>query len=236
METYYRLIRDGGVKVVLTVGVVVVAAFLLLKKKKEEVPLYKIDSVLLQFMEHLGDGYNFTHIAIWATDQIRVMAEHKALIARGTVNVNDSEKHAFFIAQLNDCDFIPRDIECIDTNNTVGLGKSKPFVALFTGDKKIAALSITSSRVSDVWVSQLKSGVVDPKNGAKKFVYKDKLLVSTEFREEEWIKMDKPMKLRELNACIYKTSCSGNKYDVNNNNSQHFVSELRKCLVTSNER
>ena len=250
----------GGypIQVIMIVGAVVITVFLaglakhLLWKKK--IPLYRIDSALLKFMEHLGDGYNFTHIAVWATDQIIVPTafldkiqafrsskaystiEHKALIARGTVKVNDIEKHAFFIAQFNDCDFIPRDIECIDTNNTVGLGKFKPFVALFTGDKTIAALSIAPSPKCNVWVSQLECAVINHENEVNKFVYKDELLVSTEFKEDEWTKMDKPMKLRELNACIYKTSCSGKKYDVCDNNCRHFVSGLWNSLKTCNER
>ncbi|XP_063683839.1 uncharacterized protein LOC134818280 [Bolinopsis microptera] len=265
INNYYLSMRIDGlldglgggyrIQIIMIAGAVVITAFLvrlarhLLRENK--IPLYRIDSALLKFMEHLGDGYNFTHIAVWATDQIivptafldRIAAfqsskgyptiEHKALIARGTVKVNDI---AFFIAQFNDYDFIPDKDNDIDTNNTVGLGEFKPFVALFTGDKKIAALSITTSPESNVWVSQLDCEVIDLKCGVNKFVYKNELLVSTEFKEEEWILMDKSMKLRELNACIYNTSCSGKKYDVNNNNSRHFVSELWNSLKTCNER
>ena len=216
--------------------------------EKERSRLYYVDSQFIDFMEHMGDFYNFTHMAVWTRKEILLPkrsstlfhgifsllfrkrylnTEHLAFIARGTAKFSGEEKHTYFIAQFEYDDFISNEENSIDNERREGYKESKPFLALFTDDKKMAALSITPSPDLDIWVSQL----TNEEKGIKQFVYKDTKLVSGQFIEEEWNKMGKPMKLRELNECIYNTLCSGKKYDVLDNNCLHFVRELWKVTL-----
>ena len=211
--------------------------------KDERSSLYYVDSEFIDFMETMGDCYEFTGIAIWArmefispkkpvtlfnkiydliySDKCR-SKDHWAFVARGTAIINSLEKHAFFISQFNDEDYISNDDTPIHEE---GIKGSKPFLALFTDDKKTAALSIVPSSTTDVWVRE-KNNVEDYQSEGNTFVYKDGKLISSKLIENEWTLLDTPMKLRELNECIYKTPCSGKKYDLIENNSQHFVENL----------
>ncbi|XP_063690182.1 uncharacterized protein LOC134822844 [Bolinopsis microptera] len=249
-----RIVQEIGGVMISMVGFYAHSRFLRWinnNSEKERSRLYYVDSQFIDFMEHMGDFYNFTHMAIWTRKEMllpkrsstlfhRICSflfrkrylntEHLAFIARGTAKFTGEEKHSYFIAQFEYDDFISNEEKSIDNEGTEGYKESKPFLALFTDDKKMAALSIVPSPDLDVWVSQ-KFKLTNEEKGIKQFVYKDKELVSGKLIEEEWNKMGKPMKLRELNDCIYSTFCSGKKYDVLDNNCLHFVRELWKVTL-----
>ena len=142
--------------------------------------------------------YNFTHMAVWTRKEMLLPkrpstlfhgifsllfrkrylnAEHLAFIARGTAKFAGGEKHTYFIAQFEYDDFISNSI---NNEGREGYKESKPFLALFTDDKKMAALSITPSPDLDIWVSQ-KFKLTNEEKQREQAVYKDKELVSGKF-------------------------------------------------------
>jgi hypothetical protein len=151
--------------------------------------------------------------------------EHWAFVARGTT----IDKDLFFLAQFNEDDFITKSEHFVGVDE--GPRARKPFLALFTDDKETAALSIISSFTSEVWVKKEKCGVENTSD-AKSYVYKNGQIYDN---ESEWTSM-RTMKLRELNNCIYKTSCSEKEYDFKNNNSQHFVKSLWDYISSEKSR
>ena len=182
-----------------------------------------------------GQFYVFTHKAIWgcwillpvgghtARDVVNTVVElppteHRAFVARAECKAVNPPQVAYFIAQFGSGDFIPPAEEIGRDGPTSPKEKRKvPFRALLQERNKAnAALSIVQGPSNpDVWVHS-------PEFRRKRYVYKDKQLCSPAFRKDEWVPMRKPMKLRELNNCIYTTKCTGKKYHIINNNCQDF--------------
>ena len=187
-------------------------------------PLIVDDPLMNSLLGHL---YVFTHKAIWgswlllptgghiARDVVNTVmelppTEHWAFVARAECKAVNQV--VYFVTQFCKGDFIqPAEEIGQDSDNP------EPFRALLQErNKGHAALSIVqSSSNTDVWIHS-------PELRPKRYVYKDKQLCSPEFREDEWVPMRKPMKLRELNDCIYTTKCTGRGYDAFNNNCQDF--------------
>ena len=180
-----------------------------------------------------GKLYEFTHKAIWgcwlllppgmhaARNVVNTVVElppteHWALVARAECKAMNPPQVAYFIAQFCSGDFIPpREEVGRDGENR------KLFQALLQeGNKSHAALSIVQGPSNpDVWIHS-------PEFLHKRYVYKAKQLRSPAFRKDEWVPMRKPMKLRELNDCIYTTKCTGKKYHAINKNCQVFTLDL----------
>ena len=181
-----------------------------------------------------GEAYQFTHKAIWACKLLLPIGghvardifstavtelpptEHWAFVARGVCNAFSPPKVAYFIAQFSDGEIKP-----LEELGTEGTSASHNFSALLQEkSKKSAALSIVSNpSASDVWIH---TPVLTPR---RLYIYRSKRLVSPGFKEDEWAPM-RPMKLKELNDHIYRTKCTGKKYDLLYNNCQHFAEDL----------
>ena len=234
LMSYLTLFQEILVTTAVAMGIILVLEYFLkgrLNSKTEESRLYYVDSKFIKFVEKIGDFYNFTHMAVWATNEVPSQRIRWNFVARGLMIINGQEffdKHAYFICQFSEGDTIPPETSDVDnTEDRMQDQETEPFLALFTEDKNTAALSVAPSLNSEVWT---KNSVIYDENETKKFVYKDGVLVSDGFKEDEWTKM-KPLKLKSLNHCIFKTSCSGKKYCMKSNNCQHFVSELWKTLI-----
>ena len=234
LMSYLTLFQEILVTTAVAMGIILVLEYILkgrLNSKTEESRLYYVDSKFINFVEKIGDFYNFTHMAVWATDEVPSQRIRWNFIARGLVIIDGQEsidRHAYFICQFSEGDYIHPEFSDVDNaEDRMQDQETKPFLALFTDDKNTAAQSVAPSLNSEVWA---KNSVIYDENETKKFVYKDGVLVSDGFKEDEWTKM-KPLKLKSLNHCIFKTSCSGKKYCMKSNNCQHFVSELWKTLI-----
>ena len=190
-----------------------------------------VDDPLMNSLQ--GYLYVFTHKAIWGSwlllppggHAVRNMVntvkelpptEHWAFVARAECKAVYPHQVVYFVTQFSKGDFI-QPTEEIGQNSE----NQKPFRALLQERNKAhAALSIVqSSSHSDVWIHS-------PEFLHKRYVYKAKQLRSPAFRKDEWVPMRKPMKLRELNDCIYDTKCTGKKYHLINNNCQEFSLDL----------
>ena len=191
-----------------------------------------VDKAILDSL--LGDLYVFTHKAIWGcwillptgghlardvinkTVQELPPTENWAFVASAECRAVSPPRVAYFIAQFGNGDFI-QPLEEIqqpgNKNNSDGTG---PFRALLQEQNKAhAALSIVQGPSNpDVWVNT-------PEIHPKRYVYRDGTLVSPGFRDDEWVPMRHPMRLRELNNRIYGTPCTGRNYGIDNN-CQHF--------------
>ena len=200
-----------------------------------------VDETLMNSLQ--GQLYVFTHKAIWgcwlllpagghtARDVVSKLVElppteHWAFVARAECKAMDPPQVAYFIAQFGNGDFIQPAEEIGRDNENAELFRA----LLQERNKAHAALCIVQGPSNpDVWIHSPDEGAQAGKSEIdnqelrhKRYVYKDKQLCSPEFREDEWAPMRKPMKLRELNDCIYDTKCTGRDYDAINNNCQHF--------------
>ena len=174
--------------------------------KKERRKLYIVDSKFIDFMEFIGDFFEFKDMAIWASHEaqpwpmyvpllnniygrlypaVKQPAEQLAFVAHATESVNDILKHAYFILRIK-----VKDKDCCA--EVANLESS----AWFTYDKMTAALSIAPSVYSDVWIKKPHFADLPIQ-----FLYKDGTLVCS---NEVWEKMNKSLKLRNLNESTLK--------------------------------
>ena len=201
----------------------------------------------------------FTHKAIWCAELIqsniltdigcfgsKVLTlnktpylQHWAFVARGTIpGLEDTP--AYFVAQFGEGDYIPTAEEKKknpDSNNFHAL--------LVENDKRYAALQICSTKErSRVWVKLKRStlesiitGYIVPyANSGDILQHPGGVIVSKGFDPKEWVTMDKPLKLGELNELMFETESAGKKYVVASlndtavqtitNNCQTFASSL----------
>ena len=183
-----------------------------------------VDEPLMNSLQ--GEFYVFTHKAIWgcwillptglhtARDVVNTVVElppteHWAFVARAECTAVSPPRVAYFIAQFGNGDFI-KPLEELDANDA-------PFRALLQEKRKDhAALCIVQGPSNpDVWIHA-------PNLTPKRYVYRNMQLVSPGFRQDEWVPMRRPMKLRELNDHIYQTACTGRTYHPLQNSCQHF--------------
>ena len=176
--------------------------------------------------------------------QTKVVPEHWAFVARG-VDVASPELHriAFFIAQFGYGQFIPPvgELKSSNKKSVTNTPISPPEIA---GSSTAASASL-STIPFEAWLQEESKNdaalriVENPDEPAVwierpnlcrgRYVSKGKKLMSAKFLKEEWTTMT-PMKLRELNDCMYKTNCTGIKYVAIGNNCQDFAKGLFELI------
>ncbi|KAL5267307.1 hypothetical protein ACHWQZ_G004374 [Mnemiopsis leidyi] len=187
-----------------------------------------VDEPLMNSLQ--GELYVFTHKAIWgcwillptglhtARDVVNTVVElppteHWAFVARAECRALSPPRVAYFIAQFGNGDFI-KPLDELEENDA-------PFRALLQETRKDhAALCVVQGPSNpDVWIHA-------PNLSPKRYVYRNQQLVSPGFREEEWVPMSRPLKLRELNDRIFQTRCTGREYHALENNCQRFSVDM----------
>ena len=187
--------------------------------KNKKGKLYILDSKFIEFMEFIGDYFEFNEMAIWTSKDDKPWSisrwihsafygnpppkqpiDRLAFVAHATEKINGREKDAFLLIQLNDDGtFVP------ETGGPAEIQKVT-FSPLFTYDMMTAALSLAPNVYSDVWIKEPNS-VGDDVNSPRQYIYKDGTLIGTEI---PWIEMKERLKLRDLYVRIQKVlqSCS----------------------------
>ena len=185
--------------------------------------------------------YEFTHKAVWAVslpqtnstwDTIKCFTagsalpdlEHWAFVAKGQFpGLPDID--AYFVAQFNSDSYIPTAKERKAEKKAEG---KKKYLAAHLVEKKkrhAALLLCTTKGKTNVWVYlpdqagkwENKGDILKDPRGK---------LVSKDFNEAQWTKMSQPLKLREMNELMYKTSLVGKEYTATETNCQFFAKEM----------
>ena len=194
----------------------------------DERPLL-VDETLIQSLH--GALYVFTHKAVWACslppglqaapDGVDTVVElppteHWGFVARAECRALNPPKVAYFVAQFCSGDFIRPSAETEQLGNQDN--DTSTFRALLQEKNKAhAILSIVQDPSNhNVWVHT-------PEIAPRRYVYKDKTLLSSEYKDDEWVPMKQPMKLKELNDRIHRTECTGKHYHFIENNCRHFA-------------
>ena len=190
----------------------------------------------------LTSRYEFTHKAIWAVslpqtnstwDAIKCYAgpalpdlEHWAFVAKGQFpGLPDTD--AYFVAQFNSDSYIPTAKER-KAEKKGGVKKYHFSADLVEKNKRHAALLLcTTKEKTHVWVYlQDQSGETEWENKGDILKGPKGELVSQSFNESQWKKMSQPLKLREMNELMYKTSLVGKGYTATEINCQLFAKEM----------
>ena len=207
--------------------------------KKEKRKLYIVDSKFIDFMEFIGDFFEFKEMAIWASKEaqpwpmyvpllnkiygrlypaVKEPAQQLAFVAHATEKVNDVWKHAYFVLPINFKNNCPIDASLAAEKDSCAEAEDWESSALFTYDKMIAALSMAPSVYSDVWIKTPNFADLPVQ-----FVYKDGTLV---YSNEVWEKMNEPIKLRKLNkSTLEVTQSSSDHKDIVSQLWQRFTSD-----------
>ena len=191
--------------------------------KNKKGKLYILDSKFIEFMEFIGDFFEFNEMAIWASKDDKPWAisrwihsafygypppkqniDRLAFVAHATENINGREKDAFLLIQLNDDGTF-----VAEAGGPAEIQRELTFSPLFTYDMMTAALSLAPTVYSDVWIYEPDS-VGDDIYLPGQYIYKDGTLIGTEI---PWRKMKERSKLRDLYESIQKViqSCSDNQ-------------------------
>ena len=180
--------------------------------------------------------------------------EHWAFVAKGSFQ-GMAGFDAYFVAQYSNGDYIPKEEERNEEKSN-GQEESRFSADLAENNKKHAALRLCSTKKNtNVWarLPDYTTWPDDKKNRQRlpdelestfnfykrKWLHKGsileynmgniqqpRLIVSENFDESQWKKMENPLKLGDLNELMYKTNMAGRTYNPLTKNCHMFADSM----------